>query len=146
MQVEYHIGSSSEEMPGDTQLHAQPDPDTSSEDSEPIVTHIPLGPNATPQHVSEVWAWWEAEIRPWRATILGTHEARRVQQMDIVKRWYFVKYRFDFEIHYQPHVEPPPPQPMWQDNVLHLQSPEAHEWTHRQNMLEKQVTFSSDSD
>ena len=146
MHVDSHTDSSSEETPGDTHMHAQPNSDTSSEESEPLLTHIPPGPNATPQHVSEVWAWWETEIWPWRATILGTHEARRVQHMDIVNRWYFVKYRFDFHMHYQPHVEPPPPQPMWQDNVLHLQSPEAQAWTHRQDILEMQVATSSDSD
>ena len=142
----YHTDSSLQQTPGATHMHAQPTPDSSGDEPEALLGHIPLGPNATPQRAFEVWAWWEKEIWPWLAIILGTHEARRIQHMDIVDRWYSVKYRFDFEVHYQPRTEPPPPQPMLQDDILHLQTPEAQAWTHRQNILEMQVVTSSDSD
>ena len=43
MHVDSHTDSSSEETIGDTHMHAQPNSDTSSEESEPLLTHIPRG-------------------------------------------------------------------------------------------------------
>ena len=54
--------------------------------------------------------------------------------MVIVSKWYDVKYRFDVHYHYR--TEAPPPQPMWQDNILHFHTPETQSWLLRQELQE----------
>ena len=78
-------------------------------------TGIPISPHATPPQVSEVWAWW-SEIRAWHSVVLGCegHESKRFKAMDIVNKWYYVKYRLDTHFHYRNEA----PQPMWQDVIL----------------------------
>ena len=43
--------------------------------------------------------------------------------MEMESNGYDVKYRFDEHYHYR--TEAPPPQPLWQDNILHFHTLDA---------------------
>ena len=85
--------------------------------------------HARPQQIPPVWDEWQKEIEPFQRTILGQHESGRLGKMDVEHRWCYMKYRFDVKAiphHYCD--EAPPPQPMWQDNILHFHTPTANAW------------------
>ena len=61
--------------------------------------------------------------------------------MDVEHRWYYMKYRFDVHHHYRD--EAPPPQPMWQDNILRFHTPEANAWLLRRELQDMYAELSS---
>ena len=69
---------------------------------------MPRGPHASPQQVADVQHWWSREIEPYKALILGPHEARLVAAMSPVDQWSYQKYRYDVHFYYK-NVPPPPP-------------------------------------
>ena len=83
---------------------------TSSTDSDVEVPTVPRGPHASPQQVADVQQWWSREIEPYKALILGPHEARLVAAMSPVDQWSYRKYRYDVHFYYKNVAPPPPPQ------------------------------------
>ena len=56
---------------------------------------------------ADVQHWWSTEIEPYKALILGPHEARLVDAMSPVDQWSYRKYRYDVHFYYK--NAPPPP-------------------------------------
>ena len=79
----------------------------SSTDSDVEVPTVPRGPHASPQQVADVQQWCSREIEPYKAPILGPHEARLVAAMSPVDQWSYRKYRYDVHFYYK-NVPPPP--------------------------------------
>ena len=58
---------------------------------------VPRGPHASPQQAVHIQKWWLAEIEPYKALILGVHEAILLDAMSTLDRWYYHKYRYDIQ-------------------------------------------------
>ena len=96
-----------------------------------------------PQQVADVQQWWSREIEPYKALILGPHEARLVAAMSPVNQWSYRKYRYDVHFYYKNVA--PPPREMWQEGILDMHTPESQQWLLRRELAEM-YDASSDED
>ena len=108
----------------------------------PVLKKMPQ-PHASPQQVAEVQRWWSTEIEPYKALILGPHEAQLVEAMSPVDQWSYRKYRYDVHFYYK--NVPPPPREMWQEGILDMHTPESQRWL-LQKELAEMYEASSDED
>ena len=106
---------------------------TSSTYSDVEVPTVPRGPRASPQQVADVQHWWSTEIEPYKALILGPHEARLVDAMSQVDQMSYGKYRYDVHFYYK---NVPPPREMWQEGILDMHTPESQRWLLQKELAE----------